>query len=118
MQGFDISSVLQNVMVRDDAEGTENDPDRNIDFNIRDCGLQDVSKLHQYQFSNKKSGHGSAYRTFLIPMEHFHLELTDRSTTNLSQKKSLLVKVVPLQTHKRDSSPCVLGQSTPSPIRW
>lgn len=37
--------MLEDVTIGDDAQCSENDPDGNVDFDVRDRSLQDVAKL-------------------------------------------------------------------------
>src|ERR1700722_3039611 len=42
-----IANVFKNVPVRNNPEGTENDPYRNINFYVGNCGLDNASELHE-----------------------------------------------------------------------
>lgn len=45
-----VANVFKNVAVRDYTQGTEDDPNGNIDFDVRDCSLHYVPELaHECQ---------------------------------------------------------------------
>lgn len=42
-----VTNVLQYVAVGDDPQCAEDNPDRYVDFNVRDCGLHYIAELRK-----------------------------------------------------------------------
>ena len=47
-----VADVFQDISIRDDAQRSEKHPDRNVDFDIRYCGFNDVPGLIIFSFAH------------------------------------------------------------------
>ena len=88
-----VANVFENISVRDDTEGPEDDPDWDVDLDVRDSRLHDISQLHGASMSLRTDMRClPTYRAFLVSVVQLDLELTDRlsalfnGTTNLGKE--------------------------------
>jgi hypothetical protein len=77
-----VTYVLQNITVRDDTKRAEDNPDRDVDLDIRNGCLYNIAYLEGIAHHHITLGlDGNTHRPIRTLIVHFHLELTNGFAT-------------------------------------